>query len=300
MRLNARFAMVAIAAVLVGGAFSAGTATGVVPGGAVSGRAVVMTFNMCGEQCNKDNTAAPITSLMTTIDTEQPAVVFLQEVCRHQYNALKTLSAVTGNWRLYGYTDVTNPHGCDGGKDTFGDAILTHTPFSGSTVHSYALKYPFEGETRKVMCLSASSMPRLTEVCTVHAGLPYEITFPHQTTQIHEAYQHARADAHGGPLVLGGDFNAVPTANALDALYFTGGGGAHGTLLEVNACPLSEGGRAHHSATCNEHTQGTHKHDYIFVSHTAFKDLKGKPLTTSFSDHVPLVGTMTECAVGGC
>jgi endonuclease/exonuclease/phosphatase family metal-dependent hydrolase len=298
VRVLRRFTQLALLAVVaafvaVAPAVGASASTG-------SGRAVVLTFNMCGEQCNMDSTGAPITALMQTIKAEHPAVVFLQETCRHQYASLKTLSEEPGNWRLYGYTDVTNPKGCDNGADSFGDAVLTHTPFKVATVHSHALKYPYQGETRKVLCLATDAMPRLTEVCTTHIGLPYEITFPHQATQIHEAYSHARADAHGRPLVLGGDFNAVPTANALDAIYFTGGGGAHGTMQEVDACPNSEGGRAHHSATCNEHTQHANKHDYIFVSHNAFKALSGKALTSSYSDHVPLLGTMTECAKGNC
>ena len=255
---------------------------------------------MCGEQCNSDSTAAPIAALMRTIDKQQPDVVFLQEACREQYSALKALSAQPANWRLYGYTDVTNPHGCANGTDTFGDAILTHTPFDPTTVHSHALKYPFQGETRKLLCLATDSMPRLTEVCTTHIGLPYEIGMKHQTDQIHEAYRRARADSQHRPLVLGGDFNAVPTSNALDAIYFTGGGGAHGTLQEVDACPNSVGGRAHHSSSCNEHTQHAHKHDYIFASHNAFKDLSGNALSSSYSDHVPLVGTMTECATADC
>jgi endonuclease/exonuclease/phosphatase family metal-dependent hydrolase len=294
--------MVTILAALAGAAPLAPVSAAPTPG-----QATVLTFNMCGEHCNADNTGAPISALMQVIDTNQPAAVFLQEVCRKQYKALKKLSAEPGNWRLYGFTDVTEPKGCDGGKDSFGDAILTHTPINAGSVDAHALKYPFKGQTRKVLCLSTDAFLRTTEVCTTHIGLPFQIGTAHQAKQIHEAYARARSDGHDVPLVLGGDFNNVPTANALDAVYHSGGGGAKGAMQEVNACPASLGGRSHHSSTCNEYTQEAvfmhpyvYKHDYIFVSRKSFKGLSAEVLPSTYSDHAALLGIMTECASGTC
>jgi endonuclease/exonuclease/phosphatase family metal-dependent hydrolase len=253
---------------------------------------VMLTFNMCGESCNKADTGVSITTLMQTIDAKHPAVVFLQEVCRNQYDALKALSLQPGHWALHGWTDVTIPTGC-GGSDSFGDAILTHGAVTAGSVDTHSLGYAYGGQSRKVICMRTHSLSRPTEVCSTHIGHAVEIGHKHQTDQIHNAYADARKDGKGVPLVLAGDFNVSPTSNALDAVYSRGGGGAHGTMREVDACPGSKG-RAHHTSTCNAYTHyGTVKNDFMFVSDRYFSALSGQALTIKYSDHLAVLGRMT-------
>jgi endonuclease/exonuclease/phosphatase family metal-dependent hydrolase len=274
------------------------------------GPVTMLTFNMCGEHCNSDSTGADITDLMGKIDTYQPAVVLLQEACDDQFTALESLSQMDDHWALFGYADATEQRGCDNGHDSFGDAILTHTD-SSTRVHVKSLHYVHgkgkNRQTRKVICLrSSDAFPRATEVCTVHAGLDFEIGKAHQAAQIKQAYHFARKQDPTIPLVFGGDFNVAPSSNALDVVYFKGGGGASGAMEEVDACP-GKHGRAHHSATCNQHTHDKTPHvkhrtknDFIFGSRKSFKGLSGTVVPSSYSDHDMLVGHLYECASGVC
>lgn len=277
-----------------------------------AGPVTVLTYNICGEHCNADSTGDDINALMSIINTYQPNAVLLQEVCGDQFNALEARSHEDGNWALYGATDKTEPRGCDAGSDSFGDAVLVHTPFDPGTVDTLSLNYVHGSgdgkQTRKTLCLlSATSFPRATEVCTVHAGLDFEIGARHQAAQIKQAYDFARGRNATNPLVFGGDFNVTPSSNALDPVYFTGGGGASGAMEEVDACP-GRHGRSHHSSACNTYTHDATpavkhrtKNDYIFGSHKSFKDLFGAVLVeTTYSDHNALVGTLYECSAGIC
>jgi endonuclease/exonuclease/phosphatase family metal-dependent hydrolase len=302
--------LAAVALLVVRSATDSGAATtgGSAPSPANQGRAVVLTFNMCGEHCDADRTGADIDDLMSKVNTYQPDAVLLQEVCHDQFEALKAMSHQPGEWQLYGRSDTTEPRGCGG--DSFGDAVLTHT--SGTVdLHTRSLRYVHGSganrQTRKVMCLrSPTAFPRTTEFCTVHAGLAYEIGKAHQAAQIKQAYVFARRQDPTAPLILGGDFNVTPSANALDPVYAGGGRGASGVMQEVDACPGPHG-RSHHSSTCNQRThdrtpQVHHraKNDFTFGSRKSFKALSGTVVASPYSDHDMLVGDLYECAFGVC
>jgi endonuclease/exonuclease/phosphatase family metal-dependent hydrolase len=143
-------------------------------------------------------------------------------------------------------------------------------------------------------------------VCTVHAGLDFEIGKAHQAKQVKQAYRYARKQAPTIPLIFGGDFNVTPSSNALDVVYYKGGGGASGAMEEVDACP-GKHGRAHHSASCNQHTHDKTpnvkhrtKNDFIFGSRKSFKGLSGVVVPSAYSDHDMLVGHLYECSSGIC
>jgi endonuclease/exonuclease/phosphatase (EEP) superfamily protein YafD len=276
---------------------------------ASEGQITVLTFNMCGEHCNADSTSDDITDLMAKIDAYHPDAVLLQEVCGNQFAALSSLSQQDDHWALTGGDqDITEPHGCAGG-DSFGDGVLVHG--SATTYAEKKLKYPHghgkNRQVRKVMCVrSTDAFPRQTTVCTVHAGLDFEIGKKHQAKQVKQAYTFARKQDPSSPLIFGGDFNVVPKANALDPVYATGGGGAHGAMEEVDACP-GKHGRKHHTTTCNRFTHDPTrdvkhrtKNDYVFGSHKSFKGESATIVPSDFSDHDLLVGSLFECASGVC
>lgn len=289
-----------------------GSTRSVHPDVAGAGQVTVMTFNMCGEHCNNDSTGADITSLLEQVNAHDPQAVLLQEVCGKEFTALVDASAESGNWRLVGAHDVTEKHGCTGG-DTFGDAVLVHndvTPFE-TKLKVKALKYPHgkgkNRQVRKTLCLRTTGVfPRTTEICTVHAGLDFEIGAKHQAAQVKQAYNFARHQDPSDPLIFGGDFNVAPKDNAMDPIYAEGGGGASGAMEEVDACP-GKHGRAHRTKTCNRTTHEAtpnvkhrEKNDYIFGSHKSFKDESATIVKSSYSDHDLLVGSLYLCASGNC
>jgi len=280
---------------------AAATETGV-------GDVTVMTFNMCGEHCNTDSTTDDIADLMSKINAVQPNAVLLQEACQQQATALMTESTQEGNWSLAGFQRISEPQGCTGG-DGFGDVVLVHGTFIA--VGGKDLKYPHghgaHRQVRQVTCgKTLDAFPRTVEVCTVHAGLDFEIGKRHQAKQIKQAYNFARRQDPTDPLIFGGDFNVVPSANALDVVYAKGGGGARGAMEEVDACP-GKHGRKHHKKTCNRKTHDPTrdvkhrtKNDYIFLSHKSFKSETADIVKSKYSDHDILVGHAFLCASGTC
>jgi endonuclease/exonuclease/phosphatase family metal-dependent hydrolase len=303
--------IVAACLVLASGA-GAGGAAASVPAAAAedgSGPVIVMTFNMCGEHCNADSTGSDIRSLIHKINAYQPNVVFLEEVCGAQFSEIEGSSQLAENWSLEGFMGASELGGCDGGNDEFGDAVLVH----GEIVEyaRLALKYPYgkgaHRQTREVVCGRVDDgLPRLAEVCTLHAGLDFEIGKKHQARQIKQAYQFARSQNPSDPLIFGGDFNVVPSANALDVVYAKGGDGAKGAMEEVDACP-GKHGRKHHKKSCNRKTHDPTravkhrtKNDYIFLSHKSFNAESAEIVKSKYSDHDMLIGHAFLCSSGTC
>jgi endonuclease/exonuclease/phosphatase family metal-dependent hydrolase len=313
-----RRARVAVAVFALATTLGAGNLTGAAraetPGSAPaagSGAVTVLTFNMCGEDCNADSTTDDITHLLAKVDNNHPAAVMLQEVCHDQFDALLSQSQESGHWALYGVVDTTGKRGCDGGSDRLGDAVLTHTPPRAGSVHIKRLKYAHghgrRHQVRRTLCLrSVDAFPRTVEVCTVHIGLAFQIGAHHQATQIKESYGFARGQAPKIPLVYGGDFNVTPTSDALDRVYFTGGGGAHGAMEEADQCS-GKHARAGRTKNCNsfthdptKHVRHRAKHDYVFVSRKSFRQISAAPRKSTYSDHAALVASMFLCSAGTC
>jgi endonuclease/exonuclease/phosphatase family metal-dependent hydrolase len=128
-------------------------------------------------------------------------------------------------------------------------------------------------------CLK-SDQPRLV-VCTVHLS-----TADHPDSQAREIAVVSRTASGWAtkyPVIVGGDFNAQPFSNTLDAMYLADYGfGARGVFREIDDL----------SSRAGEATHRGDKIDYIFFT----RNLRwhwGDATRSARSDHVPLWGALT-------
>jgi endonuclease/exonuclease/phosphatase family metal-dependent hydrolase len=274
------------------------TATAVASPNPAPPSVTVVTLNVCGGKCRLAQGAPDWSDrLVQRIRMADADIVLLQEVCRQQYtNLLRRLAsdrsglAYSGDWNpTLRNTDCAQ---WGSGPIDFGNALLVRGPKSLSGTDSWRLPNPDGDEVRGMLCGTAALGAGNVTACVTHI----DYHDPAGDGQIPFVVKTAVAFSNGGPLILGGDFNIVPNADALSALYspprgtgvFTEVGEADPTRLQRRDCkgpvvPCRTG-----SATANRQ-----KIDYIFLSTRDFavssSDVPGPdPL---LSDHQPLIGT---------
>ena len=194
------------------------------------------TFNMGGGHADHGTKGdeAP-DALVASILDRRPAFVALQEACRDWTERLGS--------RLPGYTVVFDPVS-DGSGATpdcrhpseFGNAIVYRDDFGvdgGPVAHS--LGSPAGLEQREMLCVTASS--RATVLCSAHLSSGGDDTAVGARASEAGAVRSILEQTYPGlTVLLGGDFNAEPDDDELDALYHDGyGRGATGTLKEVDS-----------------------------------------------------------------
>jgi endonuclease/exonuclease/phosphatase family metal-dependent hydrolase len=244
--------------------------------------ATVVSFNACGGVCRHgevDRTAAHIADVALRQDAD---AVLLQELCYGQYVRIRKLLAAhgyTGRFvtstrsRACARTDRRNGTG-------FGVATLVRGRVSGSAV--LPLPTPPGFERRALLGVAATIGGRRTLVVVVHlspsaaAGLDRQL-----------AVLSGYLDRHAGePVIVGGDFNALPTRPGLARLYSPAAGGT-GDFVEADELrgrrPARDG-----AATFNA---ADRKIDYIFLSDGFFRDPRATSLRTRLSDHHVYVAT---------
>jgi endonuclease/exonuclease/phosphatase family metal-dependent hydrolase len=232
------------------------------------GAVTVLQFNMCGSACG--------TRFVVVADVEreirdhdpQPYLVTLDEVCRGQYDTL--VAAL----RYAGHFEPTVPDRCWDGSD-YGIAVLVRAAavdFAGS----WALPAPAGGEPRRLACVRTTRRDRPLVGCVTHLD-----TDPANTAgQVAAVAAHARTF---GSVVVGGDFNALPTSPAMRPMY--------DAFAEADPGDAVTGGCS--AARCGHrpgYARPTRKIDYVFGS---FSAARAWTADAPHSDHVPLWATVT-------
>jgi endonuclease/exonuclease/phosphatase family metal-dependent hydrolase len=244
----------------------------------------LLHFNMCGHACS-DASRDKVAGVVDSVADFRPAAASLNEVCRSQLTAVVTGIADRG-WAMHARFIVTQPDGCVGDVD-YGNAVLTRSPIIDTDTLTYAAQDPGNPEHRGLLCVTADLAGRSTRICTTHiVDSSDDPVGDVRRTQI--ALAARRAGSFEGPVVLMGDFNALPPDSAMSVLYTKRhGGGGHGEFDEV--------GQVSGTCRCGAPTVGSgEKYDYIFVSRRDFVIIDRDARSQRFSDHKALLGRVAE------
>ena len=239
----------------------------------------LLQFNMCGHVCrtaSRDKVAGVVDSLARF----HPAAVSLNEVCRSQLTAITSGAAERG-WAMHAEFLITQPDECTGGDD-YGNAVLTRSPVADTDRLTYGAQDPGNPEHRGLLCVATDLDDRPTRICTTHiVDSSDDPVGDVRATQI--AMAARVAGSYPGPVVLMGDFNARPAADAMSVLYSKRHVGGHGEFDEVDQ------GSA--TCRCGAATVGSRaKYDYIFVRPRDFHIIGADVEPEEFSDHTALLG----------
>jgi len=163
--------------------------------------------------------------------------------------------------------------------------VLTRSPVISTDALTYAAQVPGNPEHRGLLCVTAKLGDRPTHICTTHIVDSLDDPVGDvRRTQI--ALAARRVDSYGGPVVLMGDFNALPPDSAMSVLYTKQhGDGGNGEFDEI--------GQGSHRCRCGDTTSSGSKLDYIFVSSRDFEVVDEDLRTSRFSDHKVLLGRVT-------
>lgn len=236
------------------------------------------------------------------VDAWDTDVAMFQELCAGQWESLRR--------RLPGFQPVwltTKPYaqGCEAwsgnGDLRFGMGVFVRTsqpvrPLTAIVTPQVAV--PLGGELRGVLCARGPVDGRTTLACTTHlAPANYGPDFG-----AGQVLAHVGRWSAGGPVILGGDFNATPDAAVMDRVY--AGTAATGRLAEMDGTDRDyfraeclEAGRTDcRSGEPTAPGQRT-KIDYIFVSARDFRTVRGEAIETALTavrpDHLLLRAAAT-------
>lgn len=242
----------------------------------------LLQFNMCGHSC-RDAASDKVAGVVDSLADFHPAAATLNELCRSHLAGIVAGTADRG-WAMHARFIVTQPDGCAGEGD-YGNAVLTRSPVINTDALTYAAQVPGNPEHRGLLCVTAELGDRPTHICTTHIVDSFDDPVGDvRRTQI--ALAARRVDSYGGPVVLMGDFNALPPDNAMSVLYTKQhGDGGNGEFEEI--------GQGSHTCRCGEPTRFGSKFDYIFVSSRDFDVVDEDLRASRFSDHMALLGRVT-------
>ncbi|MFI5759321.1 FG-GAP-like repeat-containing protein [Streptomyces sp. NPDC051563] len=264
-----------------------------------------VSYNICGNVCSgasydqqKRIDSIVAQAAVTTWNADQ---IFLQEVCRPQYDEVLRRLAPQGFRGSYSATLTGNPSVC-GGQD-YGNAVLVRGPVSESV--ELDLTVGGESEPIKVPCVKNYVQNRLNWACSVHLYWDNGTLAAPEAERL--AAQAKTWQDQGIPVVLGGDFNHSPRTSSLAPFYDTGiNDNARGTFIEADetdgeffdpaACTVGQEQRCR----SGEPTREGKKLDYVFFSAKHFASPKGDvlPLDPAVSDHQMVRGAATWADCG--
>ncbi|MFJ7155347.1 endonuclease/exonuclease/phosphatase family protein [Streptomyces sp. NPDC101118] len=251
-----------------------------------------VSYNICGNMCvgaDHDN-AKRIDSVVAqaAVGTWNADQIFLQEVCRPQYDEILSRLAPLGFKGHYTPTISGKATVC-GGAD-YGNAVLVKGPVTATA--DLDLTVGGEAEPIKIPCVRNYIQSRANWACSVHLYWDDGTLAAPEAEKL--AAQAEAWQAQGTPVVLGGDFNHTPRTTSLRPFYDkTIGDAAEGTFVEADetdteffdpaACTPGTQTRCRSGET----TRLDKKLDYVFFSRAHFKTPKGDalPLDTAVSDH---------------
>ncbi|MEU6476668.1 FG-GAP-like repeat-containing protein [Streptomyces sp. NPDC047017] len=256
-----------------------------------------VSYNLCGNMCSDAEGYDNQRRIDTVVGEATGATwnadqLYLQEVCRPQYDAILDRLQSRGFQGRYTATLSGQADVC-GGSD-YGVAVFTKGTITASTVLD--LTVGGESEPIKVPCVRTYTQYRANWGCSVH--LYWNDATLRDQEAVKLAQQAAQWQDEGTPVILGGDFNAGPRSKVASEFYEPGiDDGGMGTFVEADETdrdhfvsdPCSDGRTRCRSG---EPTFGTSKIDYLFLSARHFQGAKADvvPQDTSVSDHRMLRG----------
>ncbi len=242
----------------------------------------VMSFNVCGGVCRGGEVDRTAAFAAGTAVRRGASVVLLQEICHSQYvrvHALLAKRGWTGRFAAQASAGMCDNHDRGHGRG-FGVAVLVRGKASGTVVKR--LPTPAGVEGRVMLGTTATVGGRRTFVAVVHLSPSPAAGLAGQLRTV-AGYLTPRA---GRPLIVGGDFNALPTYAGLTRFYPRAAGGT-GRFTELDQ---HRTGVAARSGAPTFDIAGR-KIDYVFVSEGLFAQPRAVSIGTAMSDHRVYIGT---------
>jgi endonuclease/exonuclease/phosphatase family metal-dependent hydrolase len=250
-----------------------------------------VSYNICGNACggaaydNQDRIDTVVAQ--ASAGTWGADEIFLQEVCRPQYDAILAKLAPQGFNGLYTATLSGRSDVCAGAD--YGVAVLVRGGISDS--RALDLTVGGESEPIKVPCVKTYVQNRANWACSVHLYWN-DPALNKQEAQKLAAQAKAWKDS-GVPVVLAGDFNAgtrtAPTSLFYDSASHDGGTGIFTEADQADHDHYDPAVCAATAAACRsgQATFDTRKIDYAFLSTGDFRDVQADvvPQDTRVSDH---------------
>lgn len=235
----------------------------------------VITHNIAGGAIYK-GTADALAPVERNIDTYNPHIVLLQEVCGSQYQWFKnqhTDWAFTGAVRRYDHPD------CPGVDKDLYDVVASRANQSNKIIlNLYREPLP---RTGKMPCADVNirdGRPEPVHACSAHFPVGWgDVDGTKHAAAVAGTVAHLRPKATAGqPIIFGGDMNRVPSDPALDPIYnllveSTDGqpttGGVNGTKIDY-VFRKHLGGQ-----TYSRSNENGSDHNLVYVSITGSKTL---------------------------
>ncbi|MEH1130251.1 endonuclease/exonuclease/phosphatase family protein [Micromonospora sp. CPCC 206061] len=254
----------------------------------------ILHWNIAGAAMNEGDYYV-IDRLMDEVRLRSPDVLTLNEICKNQYNHLRSRLADAG-YQMEGhfrYTDAGNPTCFNAGDISLevGNALFVKAPVVSRQSYAFWLDNELVEDDsapgRTIACITArfSGTAEDAKVCATHL----ETGYPDKPDAGKQARELARVfgpEARQKPFILVGDTNisTPPHDPALSTLYGAPiGSGDFGEIEQERACltstpcGLAQGGAA---------TFHDRKLDYIFADHWHF--------------HIPVGRAVVNQGIGTC
>ena len=241
-----------------------------------------MSFNVCGAVCHRGEVRATAGYVARTAVARKASVVLLQELCYGQFLQVRSLLAAKGYSGTFATTAqsascaVADPKHRRG----FGVAVLVRGSLRARVVKW--LPTAPGVEKRVLLGVTAVVGGRSTFVAVVHlspsaaAGLQGQLA-------VLAGYLNPKASK---PLIVGGDFNALPDNPGLRGLYTAAAGGT-GRFIEADQ---TRTGQVERGGAATFDIDGR-KIDYVFLAQRWFSHPRAVSLATTMSDHHVYIGT---------
>jgi endonuclease/exonuclease/phosphatase family metal-dependent hydrolase len=227
----------------------------------------VVSFNVCGGVCRRGEVEVTAQHIAATARTAD--VVLLQELCRSQFDRVRTLLAPRGFRGRYAAATVSR--GCG---TAFGVAVFVRAPVLGSAVLPLPTGPGYE--RRALLGVTTVLGGRRTFVATVHLSPSPAAGLDAQLATVADYL-----DAHtGDPAIVGGDFNSLPAKPGLRRFYSAAAGGS-GHFLEADEFR----GRRPVIGGAPTFDVADRKIDYVFFSAGDFARPSAGSEATTLSDH---------------
>ncbi len=264
-------------------------------------RKKVMHVNVCGKNCwtatHPDGTGidtrgstSRMVKVLTSIDNFEPHIVTFNEICYSQYRAIRSDMVSRGYAATYAST--TTGGACDNFDSNWGEGFGNALFFKGTTSPPTATKFVLPNasgaEPRHLLYADVALDGKIIRVATTHLTL--DATWRKKQLEFIKA-KAAEWISQSRPVIITGDFNAIPTETNMGLMYsHSGGTGQFQECDEGHSCtaPLTfcRGGENTFSES--------RKLDYIFFSAVHFGGVDGDARSRypyPISDHNFLQGS---------
>lgn len=177
----------------------------------------VLTFNACGNVCRHGEVTETAGFLAYRIRSLNASVTMLQELCYSQFLGVRTRLAKFGYSAAFA-TASTGGHCDDHDRKhgtAFGVALVARGPMVGVIAHRLPSPYETQAEARVVLGATVRIAGRTIFAVTTHTSVG-GLDLP---VQMGALQRWLAPMAANGPVLFGGDLNALPDNPDLDGFY---------------------------------------------------------------------------------